>query len=45
MPDHAHNDIGAAVMSTGRAQRIDEMISNWIKKGHKISLDDMSSIQ
>ena len=45
MPDNASNDIGATCMSTGRAQRIDEMIRTWINEGHKISVEDMISIQ
>jgi penicillin amidase len=44
MPDHASNDIGATSMSTGRAQRIDEMISGFIKDNHKITVEDMTSI-
>lgn len=45
MPDNTVDDIGATSMSTGRAQRIDEMIRNWISVGHKITVEDMSSIQ
>lgn len=41
MPDNTIDDIGASIMSTGRAQRIDEMISGWIKAGHKITVEDM----
>jgi penicillin amidase len=45
MPDHCANDIGATSMSTGRAMRIDEMISGYIKDGHKITVEDMGKIQ
>jgi hypothetical protein len=45
MTDHSSDDIGATHMSTGRAQRIDEMISGFIKEGHKITVEDMKSIQ
>lgn len=41
MPDNVIDDIGATHMSTGRSQRIDEMISGWIKEGHKITVEDM----
>jgi penicillin amidase len=42
--DHSDNDIGANSMSTGRAQRIDEMIKDMIKKNHKITVEDMLAI-
>lgn len=45
MSDHSSDDIGATSMSTGRSQRIDEMISGFIKAGHKITVEDMASIQ
>ena len=45
MPDNISDDIGATHMSTGRSQRIDEMISGWIKEGHKITVADMQAIQ
>ena len=32
-------------MSTGRSQRIDEMIKGFIEQGHKITVEDMQSIQ
>lgn len=38
MPDNTVDDIGATSMSTGRSQRIDEMICNWINTGHKITV-------
>jgi hypothetical protein len=44
MSDHSSDDIGATSMSTGRAQRIDEMISGFIKSGHKITIEDMRAI-
>lgn len=44
MPDCSEDDIGATSMSTGRAQRIDEMIRGWINQGHKITVEDMNSI-
>jgi len=44
MPDHYSDDIGATQMSTGRAQRIEEMISGLINSNLKITLDDMKSI-
>jgi acyl-homoserine lactone acylase PvdQ len=37
MPENSDNDIGATSMATARSQRIDEMISTWIEKGHKIT--------
>ena len=45
MPDHAIDDIGATSMSTGRSQRIDEMIRGYISENHKITVEDMKSIQ
>lgn len=45
MPDHSAVDIGATMQSTGRAARIEELISNHIISGHKISLEDMRAIQ
>jgi acyl-homoserine lactone acylase PvdQ len=45
MPDHCANDIGATFSSTTRAIRLDEMIREWIKDGHKITVEDMSSMQ
>lgn len=45
MPDNASNDVAATSMSTGRSQRINEMISEMIEKGHKITVEDMSAIQ
>lgn len=45
MPDNSNDDIGATSMATARSQRIDEMISTWIQKGHKITYEDMSKIQ
>jgi hypothetical protein len=44
MPDHSSNDIAATSFTTPRAERIDEMISGWIKSNHKITFDDMKSI-
>ena len=44
-PDNSFDDIGGTVMSTGRAARIEELISNHIVSGHKITLDDMRAIQ
>jgi len=44
MSDHSLDDIGATSMSTGRSQRIDEMIKNFINSGHKITVEDMKSI-
>lgn len=45
MPDHTIDDIGATSMSTGRAQRIDEIIRGFISQNHKITVEDMQSIQ
>jgi hypothetical protein len=45
MPDHTNDDIGATSMSTGRSQRIDEMIRDFIRDDHKITVKDMQSIQ
>jgi len=44
MPDHTNDDIGATSMSTGRSQRIDEMIRGYISEGHKITVEDMHNI-
>lgn len=44
MPDNTIDDIGATSMSTGRAQRIEEMIRGFIKEGHKITVEDMQKI-
>jgi hypothetical protein len=44
MPDHTIDDIGATSMSTGRSQRIDEMIRGYISDSHKITVEDMQSI-
>ena len=41
MPDHTSDDIGATSMSTGRSQRIDEMIRDFISTNHKITVEDM----
>ena len=45
IPDHTTDDIGATSMSTGRAQRIDEIIRGFISQNHKITVEDMQSIQ
>ena len=43
--DNAVNDFGATSTSTGRAQRIDEMIQEHIDAGKKFTTEDMSRIQ
>lgn len=45
MPENSASDIGAAHMSTARAQRIDEMIRTGIEKGKKFTIHDMKAIQ
>lgn len=45
VPEHCALDIGATQVSTGRAQRIDEWISNKIEKGEKITKQDMIDLQ
>ena len=44
-PDHASHDYGASPPSTGRAQRIDEIIQQKIKGGEKLSAADVQAIQ
>jgi len=44
MPDNAASDIGAAHMSTARAQRIDEIIRTGIEQGKKFTVQDMTAI-
>lgn len=45
MPDNSINDIGANLVSSARAVRIDEMISQIIREGRKVTYADMSAIQ
>lgn len=40
-PDNAMTDNGATQMSTGRSQRIDEVLRGKIERGEKISIEDM----
>jgi len=44
MPENSLYDIGGNAPSTGRAQRIDEILSQMIKDGHKITVEDMLKI-
>lgn len=43
--DHAKHDAGATFMSTGRADRVTEIIEGHIKSGHKMTVQDMIAIQ
>jgi penicillin G amidase len=45
VPDNALYDYGGTIMSTGRAQRIDEMIQEQIASGKKFTPADMARIQ
>lgn len=45
MPENSVDDIGANSPSTGRAQRIDEILREMIISGKKITVDDMVAIQ
>jgi len=45
VPDTAISDVGATQMSTGRSQRIDEVLRTLIASGEKVSYEDMQALQ
>lgn len=45
VPENSRFDIGASLMNTGRALRVNEIISEGIKEGKKFTVEDMVDIQ
>lgn len=45
VPDNAATDVGATQMSTGRSQRIDEVLKTLVSSGEKITPADMQALQ
>ena len=45
VPDNVKLDVGATQMSTGRSQRIDEVLRTLVSSGEKITPSDMQNLQ